>query len=57
MDTDKEAIYLKRMMEATENGDSEIAHSNADDILCEMLEELGYSVIVETYHKVSKWYA
>lgn len=39
------------------SGDTEIDHSMADGILCELLEKLGYSEVVEEYHKVDKWFA
>lgn len=37
--------------------DSEYAHSRADELLCELLEDLGYGKIVELYSDVEKWYA
>lgn len=38
-------------------GDTEYAHSRADELLCELLEDLGYGKIVELYSDVDKWYA
>ena len=33
-------------------------HYRADDILCEVLEKLGYTELVAAYHRVQpKWYA
>jgi hypothetical protein len=49
--------YLARLHELTQSDDTEGAHGNADDILCEILSELGYDDIVETYNRVNKWYA
>jgi hypothetical protein len=40
-----------------ESGDTEMAHSIADTVLCELLVELGYEDVVEEYNKISKWYA
>jgi len=37
--------------------DTEREHVEADEILCEMLIELGYEDIVELYYKIGKWYA
>lgn len=37
--------------------DYECAHSRADDILCEVLKELGHAEIVEAWDNVGKWYA
>lgn len=39
------------------NNDKERAHINADGILCELLEKLGYKDVVEKYNEVSKWYS
>ena len=53
--TSKEVI--KELIEEQENGDYEIAHSIADDILCEFLVSLGYEDVVAEYNLVGKWYA
>ena len=37
--------------------DSELNHVEADDILCEFLEKLGYKRLVDVYRLVDKWYA
>lgn len=50
--------YMRRLIwQRDKNGDTEDAHSNADDILCEILVELGYGALVEVYKKVPKWYS
>lgn len=51
--------YLRLMDEAiaTSEADEEIGHSVADDILCNLLIELGYQDVVDKYYAVSKWYA
>jgi hypothetical protein len=36
--------------------DIEADHCNADDILCEILTELGYEEIVEMFESIEKWY-
>ena len=43
----KKAAYLE----------TETAHINADDILCKLLADLGYTDVLEEYYKVPKWYA
>ena len=48
---------VKRLQEEVDNGDNECAHRNADAIMCELLERLGYKEVVEKYNEVSKWYA
>lgn len=37
--------------------DVEIAHSKADNVLCELLMELGYEDIITAYKDVPKWYS
>jgi hypothetical protein len=39
------------------HGDTEEAHSHADDILCELLSNLGYHETVKAWLHVDKWYA
>lgn len=48
---------VSRLQNEVNNNDKERAHVNADDILCELLERLGYKEVVEKYNEVSKWYA
>lgn len=38
-------------------GDIEAEHSRADEVLCELLTELGYADVVAKLAKVDKWYA
>lgn len=37
--------------------DIEFAHYKADEILCELLNSLGYQDVVEVYNDIYKWYA
>ncbi len=37
--------------------DEESAHVQADLILCELLEDLGYKKVVEKYDEIDKYYA
>lgn len=53
---DKDLVLIM-LKEQQSNGDTEMAHSNADDILCDFLIYLGYKDVVDEYRKVSKWYA
>ncbi len=45
--------YLMKMKELQ----SELEHDEADWLLCSLLEELGYTELVDTYRKIPKWYA
>lgn len=50
--------YLRKMNELTnEHYDKERGHLEADDILCDFLEDLGYSALVAAFYDVPKWYA
>lgn len=49
--------YMKALKAAQEDYDTESAHAEADDVLCDLLKALGYTKIVDEYNKVSKWYA
>ena len=51
---EKEAI--ERISEAEKLGCEEY-HVRADDVLCEVLEKLGFKELVERYDSESKWYA
>lgn len=52
----KEAV--EKMKECVKNnGDIEVAHLDADNILCDVLTQLGYKELVDLYKKVDKWYA
>lgn len=49
-------IYLKQMKECSKY-ETEYSHIEADNILCELLEKLGYTELIETYQKLDKWYS
>lgn len=50
--------YIKQLDKAGAY-DNESMHCFADDVLCDLLEELGYEDVVEVYKKLSTnfWYA
>ena len=49
--------YMERLKAAQDKYDAESAHIDADTVLCDLLNALGYKKIVEEYNKVEKWYA
>ena len=53
--------YKAKMLEEKEreikSDDYEISHSNGDTLLCELLDELGFSEVVEAYNDLNKWFA
>lgn len=53
--TREEAIAKLKILKCM--GDKEIAHCNADDVICELLKTLGYEDVVKEYDEIDKWYA
>ena len=49
--------YCILLNEECGNYDTELAHINADNILCALLKELGLEKVVIAFCQVSKWYA
>jgi hypothetical protein len=47
---------IKKLRDCEMRGMEE-GHMEADDILCELLRQLGYLEVVEEYEKIGKWYA
>lgn len=47
---DKYLSYMKVLKD-------EADHVEADNLLCDLLEELGYTEVVDTYTKLPKWYS
>lgn len=37
--------------------DIESAHGAADNVLCDLLENLGFKDVIEEYNKINKYYA
>lgn len=48
--------YINRLITLQKNGDPEIDHVEADNILCEIIAQLGYPEIVKEYDKIDKLY-
>ena len=51
-----ETRYIK-LMQAADSTDVEESHSKADEILCDMLKELGFRSIVHEFNTLEKWYS
>ena len=49
--------FEKRMKELDMGGDCEGPHIDADKLLCEVLESLGYEGGVKIFKNMDKWYA
>ena len=52
----KEDVIAK-LKEEQENDDYELAHCNADELLCKLLEKLDCKDVVQEFIKVGRWYA
>ena len=50
-------LAIQRLKEYQQSGDTEASHANADDVLCDLLRELGYGDVVEEYERIEKWFA
>lgn len=46
-----------RMEALSERPDWEDRHCDADDLMCELLESLGYADGVRAFRDMDKWYA
>lgn len=49
--------YIERLIALQTGYDTDVAHSEADAILCEILINLGYQEVVDAWELVNKWYA
>lgn len=61
MDMDKKEKldigFSERIMSECMTDDPERDHEKGDRILCELLEELGFSKVIEAYNEIFKWHA
>ena len=48
---------LAKLEDCRKSGDTEAAHADADDVLCDLLKSLGYADVVSAWERVDKWYA
>ena len=48
---------LETLKKLKREDDIEMAHMEADIVLCQLLFTLGYSDVVTEYHRITKWYA
>jgi hypothetical protein len=52
-----DALFADRIKRHCSHGDIEIAHSDADDLLIELVRHLGYTQTADAWSNVDKWYA
>ncbi len=55
--TTSEAIDKLKEIQENQNGDQEQDHIDADQVLCDLLSELGRDDVVTEYKKIEKWWA
>ena len=48
---------IAKLKELQQDDDRESAHMQADWIICNLLDDLGYAEVTKEYDKISKWYA
>jgi len=48
---------LRKLAECQASYDQEIAHMDADRVLCELLDSLGFHDVVLAYNAIPKWFA
>lgn len=54
---ERDEIYAKRIENECTAGDAEVNHVKADDLLIELLKEIGFHRTVKAFENVEKWYA
>lgn len=61
MDEDKKVLipeeFYKRMFDLFHTYNEETAHAIADDLMCDLLETLGYGEGVQLFRDANKWYS
>lgn len=51
------AEFEDKMMEIAAIGEPEEMHGRADDLMCEVLIDLGYAAGIRVYDKMERWYS
>lgn len=49
--------FAEKMKEIFKNGDGELSHIEADELMAEVLSSLGYEEGVKIFFSHEKWYA
>ena len=49
--------FIERLRNCQQSTDTEGAHVYADDVLTDLLKQLGYDEVVSEWEAVDKWYA
>lgn len=46
---------IAKLKELQQQTDPELAHSQADDLLCLLLRDLGFGDVVDEFEKLTRW--
>lgn len=57
LNAERDANFAEDMRYFASSKDTEIAHYNADCLLCDILLSHGYSETVKVFEEMNKWYA
>jgi hypothetical protein len=49
--------YCEQLNELKFSNDTSDAHVEADNLLCKLLNKLGFDEVVDAFHEIDKWYA
>jgi len=49
--------FAEKMKNISMNDDTEMGHVNMDNLMCEVLESLGYKEGIDVFRNTGKWYA
>ena len=49
--------FAREMRYKSRKTDTEAAHGDMDDLMCNLLRELGYGEAVDVFENAVKWYA
>lgn len=49
--------FLKDMQTVASSNDPEWSHGYMDDMMCNLLKQLGYGEAIEVFRHTEKWYA
>jgi len=47
---------LSKLKQEEHHGNADVKHEEADVLLCELLDKLGYNEITTKFQKLEKWY-
>lgn len=53
----QESISRMKLIAVSERNDPEMFHIKADDLLCEILTDLGYGDVVAIFNDMERWYS